>query len=165
MVNTIGASTMAALRKAKPPIGVAPDFDLRLYERSGATGSARALLSHSRTCHRGNAIILGAFLALSVSGTVQTLSLTAKMKASYSHLSGNKHLVPSFGSLRGTERMVPAMRTRWRKDNPSDWRLTMEQIGRELRKVYRRPERLPGDCGRLSCGSLAADRRPGSSSK
>ena len=25
----------------------------------------------------------------------------------------------------------------------SDWRLTMEQIGRELGKIYRRPQRLP----------------------
>jgi len=38
--------------------------------------------------------------------------------------------------------MVPAMRPR-RKDNPPDWRLAMEQIERELHKVYRRPERLP----------------------
>jgi len=26
---------------------------------------------------------------------------------------------------------------------PTDWRLTMEQIGRELGKIYRRPKRLP----------------------
>jgi hypothetical protein len=35
--------------------------------------------------------------------------------------------------------MVPTMRTNNRKDDPS----VMEQIGRELRKTYRRPERLP----------------------
>ena len=29
------------------------------------------------------------------------------------------------------------------KRKPSDWPFTMEQIGRELRKIYRRPERLP----------------------
>jgi hypothetical protein len=29
------------------------------------------------------------------------------------------------------------------KQKPSDWPFTMEQIGRELRKIYRRPERLP----------------------
>jgi hypothetical protein len=65
------------------------------------------------------------------------------MQASYSDLSGNALLVPTL-DLRGTERMVPAMRTQNRKDDdPSDWRLTMEQIGRELRKAYGRPERLP----------------------
>jgi hypothetical protein len=33
--------------------------------------------------------------------------------------------------------------TRRKKYQLSDWQLTMEQVGRELGKIYRRPERLP----------------------
>jgi hypothetical protein len=35
------------------------------------------------------------------------------------------------------------MRTDRKKYEPSDWRFTVEQIGRELDKMYRRPARLP----------------------
>jgi hypothetical protein len=35
------------------------------------------------------------------------------------------------------------MGTRRKKYELSDWRLTMEQVGRELSKFYRRPQRLP----------------------
>jgi hypothetical protein len=35
------------------------------------------------------------------------------------------------------------MRTLRNKTTPSDWRFTIEQIGRELRKIYRHPQRLP----------------------
>jgi hypothetical protein len=35
------------------------------------------------------------------------------------------------------------MRSGRKKYEMSDWRLTMEQIGRELGKTYRRPQRLP----------------------
>ena len=35
------------------------------------------------------------------------------------------------------------MRSGRKKYELSDWRLTMEQIGRELGKTYRRPQRLP----------------------
>jgi hypothetical protein len=35
------------------------------------------------------------------------------------------------------------MRSGRKKYKLSDWRLTMEQIGRELGKIYRRPQRLP----------------------
>jgi hypothetical protein len=35
------------------------------------------------------------------------------------------------------------MRTKKKtRKQPADWRFALEQIGRELRKVYRRPERL-----------------------
>jgi hypothetical protein len=36
-----------------------------------------------------------------------------------------------------------AMRTGRKKDQPTDWRFTMEQIGRELGKIYREPKQLP----------------------
>jgi hypothetical protein len=35
------------------------------------------------------------------------------------------------------------MGTRRKKFELSDWRLTMQQIGRELGKIYQRPQRLP----------------------
>jgi hypothetical protein len=35
------------------------------------------------------------------------------------------------------------MRRGRQKQKPSDWPSTMEQFGRELRKIYRRPEQLP----------------------
>jgi hypothetical protein len=35
------------------------------------------------------------------------------------------------------------MRSSRRKYEPTDWRFTMEQIGRELGKIYRQPKRLP----------------------
>ena len=35
------------------------------------------------------------------------------------------------------------MRSVRKKYELSDWRLTMEQIGRQLGKIYRRPQRLP----------------------
>jgi hypothetical protein len=34
-------------------------------------------------------------------------------------------------------------RTKKTQKQSADWRFTLEQIGRELRKVYQRPERLP----------------------
>ena len=36
-----------------------------------------------------------------------------------------------------------AMRSGRKKDEPTDWQFTMEQIGRELGKIYREPKRLP----------------------
>ena len=35
------------------------------------------------------------------------------------------------------------MPSRRKRNEPSDWRPTMEQIGRELGKIYRQPKRLP----------------------
>ena len=35
------------------------------------------------------------------------------------------------------------MRSGRKKHELSDWRLTMEQMGRELGKIYRRPQRVP----------------------
>jgi len=29
------------------------------------------------------------------------------------------------------------------KYEPTDWRFTMQQIGRELRKIYQQPKRMP----------------------
>ena len=49
----------------------------------------------------------------------------------------------SVGDVRGIERVGARMRSGRKKYEPSDWRLTMEQIGRELGKIYRRPQRLP----------------------
>jgi hypothetical protein len=39
---------------------------------------------------------------------------------------------------------VPAMQTRRGKEKRSDWRFTMEHIGRELRKLYPPPDTPPG---------------------
>lgn len=36
------------------------------------------------------------------------------------------------------------MPSRRKKYEPTDWQFTMEQIGRELGKIYRQPKRLPG---------------------
>jgi hypothetical protein len=36
-----------------------------------------------------------------------------------------------------------AMQSRRKKYEPTDWRFTMEQIGQELGKIYRRPKRVP----------------------
>jgi hypothetical protein len=46
--------------------------------------------------------------------------------------------------ITGLGHQVPAMQTRKKKQPSPDWPFTMEQIGRELREVYRRPERLTG---------------------
>jgi hypothetical protein len=35
------------------------------------------------------------------------------------------------------------MRAPRKKYEPNDWRLAMDQVGRELRKIYRQPKRLP----------------------
>jgi len=35
------------------------------------------------------------------------------------------------------------MRSGQKKCEPTDWQSTMEQIGRELGKIYRQPKRLP----------------------
>jgi len=35
------------------------------------------------------------------------------------------------------------MPSRRKKHEATDWRLTMEQIGRELGKIYQQPKRLP----------------------
>jgi hypothetical protein len=57
-------------------------------------------------------------------------------------MSGNQHLVPSLAK-RGC-RIVGTRdaKKEKRQKQPADWRLALEQIGRELRKVYRRPARL-----------------------
>jgi hypothetical protein len=36
-----------------------------------------------------------------------------------------------------------AMPSRRKRIEPTDWRFSMEQIGRELGKIYRQPKRLP----------------------
>src|SRR5262249_30560268 len=43
----------------------------------------------------------------------------------------------------GAKRAGTTMRVGSQKHKPSDWPYAMEQIARELRKIYRRPERLP----------------------
>jgi hypothetical protein len=35
------------------------------------------------------------------------------------------------------------MQNRRKKYEPTDWRFTMQQIGRELRKIYQQPKRMP----------------------
>jgi len=45
--------------------------------------------------------------------------------------------------LRGASQVGGAMPTRPKKHGPTDWQFTMEQIGRELGKIYRRPGQLP----------------------
>jgi hypothetical protein len=48
------------------------------------------------------------------------------------------------GDMRGTKYFgARCMRSHRKKYEPTDWRLTMEQIGRELGKIYRQPKRLP----------------------
>jgi len=64
------------------------------------------------------------------------------------HISGNpehdnKGPFCIIGHREGTERMVP-MRTGQKRRKQSDWQFTMEQIRRELGKIYRQPKRLPG---------------------
>jgi hypothetical protein len=54
----------------------------------------------------------------------------------------------AFGSIIGDMRWYQAvgadvMQRRRKKYEPTDWRFTMEQIGQELGKIYRRPKRLP----------------------
>jgi len=56
---------------------------------------------------------------------------------------GNDHSLPSLRTKSDNVSMAIAMQRRGKKSNPSDWRFTMEQIGRELGKVYRQPKRLP----------------------
>jgi hypothetical protein len=48
-------------------------------------------------------------------------------------MSGNKLLSPQ----------LPSMRAPPKKYQSYDWRQTMDQVGRELRKIYRQPKRLP----------------------
>jgi hypothetical protein len=45
--------------------------------------------------------------------------------------------------MRDQARGAYAMQRRRKKIEPTDWRSTMEQIGRELGKIYRQPKRLP----------------------
>jgi hypothetical protein len=57
----------------------------------------------------------------------------------------------------------PQMRNSRRKDKSPDWRLTMENIGRELRKVYRlenMPPRLRTVLTRLERKAAGPPRRP-----
>jgi hypothetical protein len=42
----------------------------------------------------------------------------------------------------GSKCLVPRMRTGRKKHKPSDWQFAIEQIGRELRKLYPPPEDL-----------------------
>ena len=35
------------------------------------------------------------------------------------------------------------MQSRRKKYEPTDWRFTMEQIGRKLGKIYQKPKRMP----------------------
>jgi len=68
----------------------------------------------------------------------------ASSRARILGLSGNDHLVPALTEM-GAEQsgFGPAMATKKKIQKQSaEWRFAMEQIGRELRKVYRRPERL-----------------------
>jgi hypothetical protein len=58
-------------------------------------------------------------------------------------LLGQQRFDSVIGAVRGTECLVPKMRTRRKKRKPSDWRFTIEQIGRELRDVYPARENLP----------------------
>jgi hypothetical protein len=48
------------------------------------------------------------------------------------------------GDMRGTKASgARAMQHRRKTIEPTDWRFTVEQIGRELGKIYRQPKRLP----------------------
>ena len=56
----------------------------------------------------------------------------------------------------------------WKKSEPTDWRFTMEQIGRELRKVYPAREKLPPQLRTLARqieGEIGAQRRGRRSTK
>jgi hypothetical protein len=55
-------------------------------------------------------------------------------KISYSDFSGNKTLVSIVAQHASATQ---------KKYQPNDWQLTMEQFGRELRKIYRQPKQLP----------------------
>jgi len=45
--------------------------------------------------------------------------------------------------MRNQSSVAAAMRNSQKRNELTDWRSTMEQIGRELGKIYQQPKRLP----------------------
>jgi hypothetical protein len=68
----------------------------------------------------------------------------ANREGSYSHPVRHHSFGSIISDVRGAKDSVPMAQARTRKEKRSDWWLTVEQIGRELRKIYPPVDVPPG---------------------